>query len=262
MKASETNSFSEVQPNGKPISFTTQDGLELSGYMSYSNTSKQKGTIIFLHGIRSDKNQFKNLAKSMADLGFNSVAIDLRAHAFSEGTHCTFGVKEKLDVEDLLDHLEATESISKNYGVWGMSLGGAIALQSLAHDSRLKFGIIECTFSNYRSVIKEYMSRILRFDFPILRDYLIYRAGKIADFNPDEANPEDVAPQITQPVLVFHGTEDTNIPMTYGKLNFDKISSNEKTWVPLEGGTHYNMTGNEPEKYLEHLTRFLNNIAI
>ncbi|MFK7755825.1 MAG: alpha/beta hydrolase [Flavobacteriales bacterium] len=261
MKPELGTAFSELQPNGKELIYTSRDGLKLAGYISYSNTHEEKGTIIFLHGIRSDRNQFKNLAKSMADFGFNSVALDLRAHAASEGTHCTFGVKEKEDIEELIDYLEDTESLSSNYGVWGMSLGGAVAFQSLANDPRLQFGIIECTFSNYRIVIKDYIKRILGVDIPWFADYLIQRSGSIADFDPDQANPVDIATQITQPVLVFHGTEDANIDISYGKQNFDSISSKDKTWVPLEGGTHYLITGNEPKLYSEKLSAFLNNIA-
>ena len=71
--------------NAKGLSVKTLDGLTLSGYIIKSNTNIQKGTIILLHEIRSNKEHFLPLAKRLADSSFNSVLIDLRAHGDSEG---------------------------------------------------------------------------------------------------------------------------------------------------------------------------------
>jgi alpha-beta hydrolase superfamily lysophospholipase len=114
----------------------------LSSYLTYSSLDTVKGTIILLHGIRSNKESFIGLNTKLSKLGFNSLALDSRAHGQSSGTHCTFGVKEKKDISELISTLSEKEGITENIGVWGQSLGGAIGLQALENDKRIKFGII------------------------------------------------------------------------------------------------------------------------
>ena len=47
--------FENNQLNGKSINFKSFDNVELSSYLTYSSLDTVKGTIILLHGIRSNK---------------------------------------------------------------------------------------------------------------------------------------------------------------------------------------------------------------
>jgi len=243
------------------ISITSFDGTSLIGYTIPSAAPRVRGTLVFFHGIRSGKGQFLPLALSMSKNGFNCVVMDGRAHGESGGTHCTYGVKEKADASAVLDHVLNDLNYSDNIGVWGMSLGGAVALQCLAHDPRIKFGIVESTFSNFEVVTKLYAERWMGFQWNFLTDYIVNRACIVADFNAADASPVNIATQITQPTLIFHGTADKNIPITEGKKNFSAISSEQKRWIPITNGTHNAMAMADEELYLKELTLFLDLVA-
>jgi cephalosporin-C deacetylase-like acetyl esterase len=43
-----------------------------------------------------------------------------------------------------------------HFGVWGQSLGGAIGLQAIGFDKRIKFGIIESAFSSFKITVDDY----------------------------------------------------------------------------------------------------------
>ncbi|ARN77291.1 hypothetical protein BST97_04450 [Nonlabens spongiae] len=58
--------------------------------------------------------------KWVHDLGFNTVAMNLRAHRSSNGDFCTFGAKEKFDVQKVTQKL--LQSGHQNIGVWGQSV--------------------------------------------------------------------------------------------------------------------------------------------
>ena len=131
-----------------PFSFQTQDNLTLEALYFPTSRDTVNGTIILLHGIRAYKEHFASLAHGLTLLGFNAVALDMRAHGKSNGTHCTYGVKEKHDVSDLIDHLQLSEHIEGSIGIWGQSLGGAVALQAMAHDPRIEFGVVESAFAS------------------------------------------------------------------------------------------------------------------
>jgi len=242
---------------GKEISFLSKDSLEISARISYSKQDSAKGTILLLHGIRSNKEHFTKLSNRLTNRGFNTVAIDLRAHGKSEGTHCTFGVKEKYDVIALIDFLQKTEKFNNNIGIWGQSLGAAVSLQTLGIEKRIKFGIIESTFSNFAEVTNDYFKFHLGFNHKGLTNYFVKRAGGIADFNPVEAKPSEYCEKINVPILMVHGTKDKRINIKYGKQNFSNLASEKKMFHEIENAHHLNVWKMGGEKYFQKVFEFI-----
>ena len=246
--------------NGKYFVFDSYDGLKIRGYLA-STSKVPKGTVILLHGIRSRKEHFAKLMKRLTDEGFNAVAIDQRAHGKSEGIHCTFGVKEKRDVTLLLDYLEDKEGVKDNIGVWGQSFGGAVALQAMSEDHRIKYGVIESTFSDFNKITHDYFTFHAGFDIALLTDYLVWRAGQIADFEPSKAGPNNCCQDVFQPVLMVHGQKDKRINISYGKENFARLASKDKTFIEVEDANHLNIWKVGGEEYFRKVLHFLNGNA-
>jgi len=172
--------------------FKTKDSLNLTADLYL--TKSAKATVILLHGIRSSKEVWQKEAQWLNGLGYNAVALDMRAHGDSQGVYCTFGYKEKHDISDLLSILQE-KGITTPVGIWGHSLGGAVALQALATDPRLKFGIVESAYADFSQITKDYSRYYLHFDSDMLNDFLLTRAGEKADFPSDKVNPVDVGPR-------------------------------------------------------------------
>ena len=124
-------------------------------------------------------------------------------------------------------------------GIWGTSLGGAIAIQSLEYDPRIDFGIIECTFTELDKIVYDYQKRIcFGLGFKFITDASLAKAGKLADFNPEEVKPINSVEHISQPMFMAHGKKDANISFGYGQQLFDNLKSKEKTFVALENQGH------------------------
>lgn len=250
-------SYVEAADVGKLISFQSFDGLTMKAFLRFAATENAKGTVLLLHGIRSSKEHYSELCENLAALGYNAVAVDLRAHGQSEGKHCTFGVKEKKDISKLITTLLETEGINNNIGIWGQSLGGAVALQSMAIDKRLRFGIIESTFSKLKNTTHDYSSFHLGFNIKPLTNYLLRRAGKLADFDPSEANPMAACRKVTQPILMVHGDQDQRIRSEYGTENFEQLASKEKEFWTIEGANHLTVWQTGEEAYFEKVFGFI-----
>lgn len=250
-------SFPSNPSVGKYLKFQSFDGTALEAYVTFSKLDSAKGTIVLLHGIRSKKEHFLRLSDTLAKLGFHAVALDLRAHGESEGIHCTFGVKEKQDVAALISQLIEQEHLHPNIGIWGQSLGGAIALQAMGSDPRICFGVVESTFSDFRTVTHDYFDFFLGFDFSFLTNYLVDRAGTIAGFDPDEARPVDFCERITQPILMVHGGLDQRIDIRYGKENFEHLASNNKTFLEIPDASHLNVWQTKEVAYFSEVFAFL-----
>ena len=168
----------------KTLVIETKDDIELRGYWIMSKTDTTKGIVILIHGIGGCKEHFLNLANELSKKGIASIVFDGRAHGQSGGKFCTYGFKEKMDVAQIVDKIKQQEP-NLPIGVWGNSLGGAIAIQSLEYDNRIEFGIIESTFTDLNQIVYDYKRRILKgVGIRSVSDYALRRAGKIADFDP------------------------------------------------------------------------------
>lgn len=214
----------------------TADSIQLKGLYIPAQAPAHK-TLIVLHGISSCKEFFLPAAEKLSRHGINVVLFDLRAHGQSGGEYCTFGACEKHDVSTVVDMLLARDSTQK-IGVLGHSLGGAIALQTLAEDKRLQFGVIESTFHSLEAVVEQYGVNYFGIRSPWLAHHTLDKAAGIAHFNPYEVMPCESARQITQPIFMSHGDQDERIPWQFGKQNFDQLASADKQWYLIAGAHH------------------------
>ena len=220
------------------ISVRTPDSLLLSGWFVKTNTDTVKGTVILLHGISTCKETQFARAAILANAGYNSIALDLRAHGESEGEFCTFGYYEKYDIKAVVDTvLHRTESAP--VGIWGASLGGAIALQSMQVDPRIAFGIVESTFDEFEKVAIEYGADLmLGIKSEWLTRHVIGKSGNIAQFDPQSVKPVVSAAAIDRPILFMHGDRDDKIPIEFNRRNFEAVPSAQKQWITVEGARH------------------------
>lgn len=197
-----------------------------------------KANLIMLHGVGSCKEVYLGSVAELAKTGYNVLLWDQRAHGKSGGKYLTYGYYEKEDVSLAIDWLEA-KSPGLPTGIYGNSMGGAVAIQSLAHDARLKFGLIESTFTDLPTVSNAYASRMGGISLPFwLTDYVVARAGEIADFEPFSVRPIDAASQVTQPILHIHGDADANINVRHAHAIFAAYASQDKQLYIVENGDH------------------------
>lgn len=249
-----------LPPNFEYVTITTQDKLDLQGIFAHSQKDTLRGTIILLHGIRGYKEHFTPLSQDLNNRGYHTLSLDLRAHGESEGQYCTFGYYEKHDVQSAVDFLLNEKQLT-HIGIWGQSLGGAIALQALAIEPRLEFGIVESTFSDFSTIVRDYSENTIGIRIPWLNDYLIYRAGQIAEFEPDSVRPSESSKLITQPMFIAHGDQDKRIKMSYGRKNFNRLSSIKKRFKIVKGANHLNLWQAGGDQYFEQLHIFLRSVT-
>jgi len=223
------------------IKIQTPDNLSLSALIVESNTDTTLATVVLLHGISSFKEAELERAKVLADAGYASLLLDLRAHGQSEGEYCTFGFYEKQDLRAVADELTKLFP-ARPMAIWGVSLGGAVALQAMAVEPRYQFGIVESTFDDFNKVVLEYGADwLFGLRSQWLVDRILHKSGKIAHFDPDDIKPVVSAAQIHRPVLFIHGDKDARIPMWFGKHNYESCPAPGKRWYQVPGAGHNNL---------------------
>jgi hypothetical protein len=197
--------------------------------------------MIMLHGIGGCKEDYLGIAKSLTDSGYNCMIFDARAHGQSGGEYCTFGYHEKEDVQAVVSAILEHDSTT-SIGIWASSMGAAVALQALAIEPRIKFGVIESTFTELSEVVYQYQKRYcfgigLRF----ASNRALTLAGRIANFDPFKIQPIQACAKIKQPILMNHGDADQHINIRYGKQLFEALASTDKLFYTVKGGGHINL---------------------
>lgn len=251
------NSSQQLNLKSKKEKIEIENEDFLDGYWVSSELDTTYGVMILVHGIGGNKESFLGLSKRLSKLGIASVLFDNRAHGKSGGEYCTYGHLERKDISKFVDFILEKDSRLK-VGIWGNSLGGAIAIQALEFDSRISFGIIESTFTDLNQIVFDYKKRILKgFGVKFLSDYALKRAGKIAGFDANKIKPLESVENIYQPVLIAHGNSDDNIDFKYGKQLFQNLASVDKQFVEVDGGEHFGLFDTGGDEYVQKLMAFI-----
>ncbi|WP_299683667.1 alpha/beta fold hydrolase [uncultured Dokdonia sp.] len=248
---------SEIGLHAEEVSFKINNSLHLKGYWITPEKGEPKSIMLLLHGIGGGKEHFYELAKSLANQQVASVVYDARGHGESDGQYISYGFHEKQDVSIIVNE------VKKRYpnipiGIWGNSMGGAVALQALSIEPKLDFGVIESTFTDLNTIVYDYQKR---YSFGIglkpICEHALQRAGEIGKFDPLQVRPIDAVKNIKQSIFLAHGTSDPNINFKYGQALFENLQSKDKTFYPVEGANHYNLFDVGGDAYTNAIMTFI-----
>ena len=201
----------DLKMNYEDVSFRTADGLMLRGWYIPSAKRTEK-TLILLHGYPADKG---NILPPLAFLhdDFNLLLFDFRYLGKSEGNYSTAGAKE---VEDLLAAVQFLKGRgTSEVGVWGFSMGGAVALMAIEKAPEIRAVISESSYSSLAAMAFELM-RIPVLNYPIA--YLVgFWAKLFLGIDVRDASPADRIRNTTVPILLIHSSADAVIPFSHAR---------------------------------------------
>ena len=223
-----------------------------------SGGTPQQATVILLHGIRGDKSSLLGFARRFRGAGYRVVMPDLRGHGSSSGDFLTYGIVESKDVSQLLDAIAARHGASR-FVLFGYSYGGAVAIQTAARDPRVDGVVTVATFASLRQVLTDYKTRYFPALDPVIpAAWLQARlddAGRRARFDPDAADPARAAAELDVPLLLVHGTNDTQIPPDHARAL--SRSASRSTLVLMDGETHDSMLNRAAARIEDETLAFL-----
>ena len=134
------------------IELKTEDGLKLAGWYIPAQTSglgearpegRPTSALILIHGYPAEKADLLPFAKVL-NTNYSILLFDLRSFGKSDGKYTTLGKKELLDLDAALDWLEkrlnndlVVGQPSVKIGIFGLSLGEAVAIMKAEDDPRI-----------------------------------------------------------------------------------------------------------------------------
>lgn len=238
----------------------TSDGLKLCGeYFDFG----YKKAVIIIPGRNEGLRYSYYFAPPYAEIGYNVLVIDIRAHGLSEGKYDSLGWHEQNDMLRWMELLVNDYNIEKIV-LHGLCIGAATAIYTAANNdcpAELSSIILEGPFTSFYDVLKQRMKTNHKPIFPV-RDQITYYIKKYSKTNIKKEAPINLAKDVNIPTLFICGREDvSSIPEKCEKL-YNEISCSVKDLVWFDKGAHSHLRVNNLEGYDEAIKNFIkkNNI--
>ncbi|MGA2254020.1 MAG: alpha/beta fold hydrolase, partial [Thermoguttaceae bacterium] len=175
-----------------------------------------RGTILMLHGVLDRSAVMLPAARGLANAGYRVVLVDLRGRGRSSGKYMTFGLQEAKDLSQVIDAVERRGLLAGRLGVYGISYGATTSIHLAAADRRVRAVVAVEPFSTAREEVPHF-ARVVAPGIGLLISDKTYQdsldeAGRIAHYDPDEADAVKAIQRTSAPVLIMHGTNDWVVP--------------------------------------------------
>ncbi len=243
----------------KEYSIESFDGLKLTG--KYYECIKGAPIEIMFHGYRGNaERDLSTGIKRAFKCNRNVLLVNQRASSTSEGHVITFGINERKDC------LEWTKLVVNEFGkdvkiiLTGISMGAATVLMASCMDlpDNVKGILADCGYNKPSDIIKKVIKEMK------LPDKFFYHFVKLGGklfgkFNIDETSPYEAVKHSKVPIIFIHGDHDSLVPCHMSIKLYDACTSRKKL-VTIEGAEHGVSYLKDPEKYINELNNFFNDI--
>jgi len=213
------------------VEFRSQDGTYLTGWFLPAK-GKPRGTVILFHGNAANISNHVLAVRWLPHQGFSVFLFDYRGYGASQGEAHRRGAVE--DGAAAIKYVRSRKDVEKDkIIIYGQSLGGAIAVNSLAlaGPEQTKALVVEGGFASYKEVVRLIMDNtwiLWPFQYPVA--YLGFSDGD---------HPLEVIDQLSQvPLLVIHGERDATVPLAAGKQLYDAFPGTDKEFWPIPYANH------------------------
>ena len=226
----------------------TEDGLNLHGW--YIVPTRDDGaTFIFLHGHGGHIVDLMPEAQLFTGMGYGAVLFDMRGHGSSDDAPVTMGVHEVRDVQAVFDFVVEQEAVKpERIALYGNSMGASVALLSAAHIPDIRVVIADAPYSSIRNALVDGIPATTGIPALFFPDVIIAMSTYLSGADYYEASPIAVIAEISQPILLIHGTNDESIPYHHSEELF-AVANEPKLLYIVEGGGHINNYEYDVEGY-------------
>jgi len=203
-----------------------------------------RATLVLLHGHSGRKEDHLPVAERLCAVGFRCILIDLPAHGEHPAPFITFGIHEAKVPHEVLVAAAARYSFSSRpAGLFGISQGGAIALQAAARAEGQWYAVAE--LSSFAALDDVIAGQARRWFGPLqlpaqamVRFFVQYRAG----YDPRWVRPVDSAALLkTTAALIGHGSADEFVSPRQADLLFSMLSCRRRQFLAVPGAGHHDV---------------------
>jgi fermentation-respiration switch protein FrsA (DUF1100 family) len=191
--------------------------------------------VLYFHGNAGNLSSWGDAGRDLSEYGVSVLVIDYRGYGKSSGVITENGLYN--DAQAAYEYLISRGFPAKKIIIYGRSIGTGVAVD-LASKHESAGLILESPFASMRQLAWEKAPYLLPGLYLSFNFMSIEKIGKVQS-----------------PVLIFHGMNDTLIPIGHGRKLY-KALNGKGIFVAVPGGGHNNLS-DFPE-YREAMLRYLN----
>ncbi len=240
------------------VSFPSSDGLQLGAWFIPVESEQPSPTLIFVHGLGSNRGGLLDQAKLLNDHGYSALLLDLRNHGQSQGEITTLGYQEVYDIEGAVEFLMEQPAVDPNrIGLVGQSLGGAVVIRAAARLPQVKATVAESAFSSLEDNIEQGVRELTGLPpFPFA-PLVIWFGEREAGVKIQLVRPIDDLTQIAPRAIMFiHGEKDTLIDVSNSQRLYEAASEPKALYLIPNAG-HGGLLEANQEEFERHIVTFL-----
>ncbi len=259
---------------GEAVTFTTDDGLELSGSFLGRRNPQRVGLLVFCHEYLSDRWSYLPYLDHLRDVGYDVFTFDFRNHgsSASDPDYAPLQWATDYEVRDLRAALaclrDRPDHDQAGFGLIGVRRGGSTALVVGSEEPDV-WGVVTDGAFPTRGTMRAYMfrwaeifvrSRLLLAHFPgWLYSFLgwvslLASQRRLKCRFPDiETAARRLSPR---PWLLIHGERDAYIGPEIARSLYDHAREPKEMWL-VPAAKHNRCRECEPEAYAARITKFL-----
>jgi len=238
--------------------------LKIGGWWIPTPESHGKCAVI-IHGYSDAKVGGIAWAPLLRSLGFNILAIDLRAHGQSGGVYSCGGFWERHDLNQVLDQVKAAwPHETRQLMLFGVSLGGATAAAAAVLRNDLWAVILEGPFADFHRASAMQADR-MGTPGPFFQDNAFRLARWLAKADFDAVRPVDTIPRIPCPVMVIQSGDDPFLSEADHLAIWRAVESRDANHGPsvcwdIPGVHHVFGMALDPVEYRRRIEEFLSGV--
>ena len=220
------------------VTFKTEDQVQLKGWFITSPEESNK-TIILMHGWGMNRSDIFKNTYFLRDLSFNLFYFDFRALGESGGKTSSIGYLELKDIKAAISFLKETRpQFCEKIGLYGLSMGGMVALCETAHNPEIACVVAEASYYSFRRVVSRWAWLHHHIPYFPLLPIVLHYIRKNLGVNPERFSPKYNIPKIApRPVFLIHGRYDNLVPAAQAKLLYKKAGEPKQIWL-VPGAKH------------------------
>jgi uncharacterized protein len=235
------------------VSLKTSSGLNIEAWYSATD-SVAKGTVLFFHGITSQKSILLDEAGEFRYWGYNVMLVDFRGHGNSEGNTSTIGMTESEEVKLAYDFV--SQRGEKNIYLYGVSLGAVAAAKAITeYDLHPKAVVLDMPFASLQSYLKN-KARNLGFPAQPFAFLTTFWIGIERGYNGFNHQASHYVKKMDCPVLMEWGANDAFILREEAERVYSSIGSAQKRMVIYDASAHESFLRKEPLKWKIEMQKF------
>jgi dipeptidyl aminopeptidase/acylaminoacyl peptidase len=212
----------------------TRDHVRIRGWYV---SSREGALIVLVHGYGAARTQLLTEARALKAAGYGVVLFDLRGHGESGGEGTTWGVREQLDLEGILDFVATRPEIDRNrIGALGFSIGAMVVAQVAARDPRIRAVVLEGGYTSLEDMARHDENRWGRWS-----EWVATATLRREGIDLNRLRPVDVICRISpRPILIINGSADEDTPPSTARSLFRSGCEPKELWlIPSARHTGY-----------------------